>query len=206
MTANPLRARRATLDDLDALKSLWASMRLPVDEMEKRLTEFQVAEDVRGHFAGAIGLQIVRQHALLHSEEYPNFADADEARALFWERIQTLAATHGVFRVWTQEQSPFWTRLGFFPAGADLLSRLPPEWSRREGQWFSLQLKNEEVINAALENQFAGFLAEERKQTEHVLEKTQTLKTVITVLGFAIGIICIGLAIYLLARHPLLAR
>lgn len=205
MNANPLRARRATVDDLDALKSLWASMRLPVEEMEKRLTEFQVAETLDGRFAGALGLQIVRQHALLHSEDYPNFADADAARELFWERIQKLAATHGVFRVWTQERSPFWGHLGFFPASADLLTRLPPEWSQHERQWFTLELKNEEVINAALKNQFAGFLESEKKQTEQVVDRSQTLKTIITVVGFGIFFLCLIVAGWLLLRqssHP----
>ena len=184
------------MDDLDALKSLWASMRLPVDEMEKRLTEFQVAETVDGQFAGALGLQIIRQHALLHREDYPNFADADAARELFWERIQKLSASHGVFRVWTQDRSPFWTHLGFLPANAEILARLPPEWSQLEGHWFTLQLKNEDAINDALANQFAGFSENEKKQSAHVMEQSQTLKTVITVVGFAIGIICIGIAFY----------
>ena len=83
-------------------------MRLPPDELEKRLTEFQVVETADGKLLGAIGIQIVRQHALLHSEGYSDFALADAARQLFWERVQTLASNHGVFRIWTQESSPFW--------------------------------------------------------------------------------------------------
>ena len=35
------------------------------------------------------------------------------------------------------------------------------------------------------------------------MEQSQTLKTVITVVGFAIGIICIGIAFYLLTMHPI---
>jgi hypothetical protein len=37
-----LRVRRATTDDRKSLKALWQSMLLPADELEKRLTEFQV--------------------------------------------------------------------------------------------------------------------------------------------------------------------
>ncbi len=43
----------------------------------------------------------------------------------------------------------------------------------------------------------------EKKQTAHVLEKARTLKTIITVVGFTIGILCIGIAIYLfIHRNP----
>ncbi len=114
-TMPQLHIRRATVDDLPALKSLWLAAHLPADELESRLTEFQVVE-TGGVFAGALGVQILRQHARLHSEDYADFSVADAARELFWERIQNLAANHGVFRVWTQETSPFWTHWGFQPA------------------------------------------------------------------------------------------
>src|SRR5208283_6075814 len=47
------------------------------DELEKRLTEFQVIVTADGQIAGAIGIQIIRQHALLHSEGYTDFSVAD---------------------------------------------------------------------------------------------------------------------------------
>ena len=122
MSPQTLRIRRATVDDRAALKIIWASMRLPADELEKRLTEFQVVENAEGGVVGALGIQILRQHALLHNESYSDFAVADAARELFWERIQKLAANHGVFRVWTQERSPFWKSFGFQPPAAEVLA------------------------------------------------------------------------------------
>ncbi len=113
MTPLSLRIRRATVDDRAILRSLWESMRLPADELERRLTEFQVVENSDAEIVGAIGIQFSKQHALLHSEGYSDFGVADTARQLFWERIQTLAANLGVFRVWTQERSPFWKSYGF---------------------------------------------------------------------------------------------
>lgn len=204
MSPQILRIRRATVDDRVALKAIWASMRLPSEELEKRLTEFQVVENPENEIVGALGFQILRQHALLHNESYSDFVVADAARELFWERLQKLAANHGVFRVWTQERSPFWKNYGFQPPTAEILNRLPPEWENEFiGGWLTLELKNEAVINAALEKHFAGFMAEEKKETERLSEKARTFKTVITVLGFAIGIICIALAIYLfIHRNP----
>ena len=204
MSSQTLRIRRATVDDRAPLKMLWASMRLSPDELEKRLTEFQVVENSAGEVVGAIGIQFSGHHALLHNEGYSDFGVADAARHLFWDRIQTLAANHGVFRIWTQERSPFWKSYGFQPPSAEVLGRLPAGWKNEfEGGWLTLQLKNEEVITAAFEKQFAGFMAEEKKSIERVSEKVQTFRTVVTILGFAIGIICLGIAAYLfIHRNP----
>jgi hypothetical protein len=203
MTPQTLRIRRATLDDRDALNTIWTAMRLPADDLEKRLTEFQVAENLEGEVVGAIGIQLSKQCALLHSEGYSDFSIADTARPLFWERIKTLAANHGVFRIWTQERSPFWKSFGFQPPTAEILARrLPDEWKNEPaGGWLTLQLKNEEVINAALEKEFAQFMAAEKRDTDRVAEQARTIKTILTVIGFAIGILCFGVAAYLLIQR-----
>ena len=200
-----LLTRRATVDDLPALKSLWRAANLPADELESRLTEFQVVE-AGGTFAGAVGVQIVRQHTRLHSEDYADFAVADAARELFWERIQTLAANHGVFRVWTQETSPFWTRWGFQPASAEILERLPDEWKMIEGKWLTLELKNEDAIQAALKNRFPDFMAAEKEHTAAVEKKAGQIRAFFTVLFFAVAAVCFAIVIYLLLHHPLTTR
>lgn len=200
-----LHIRRATLDDLPMLRSLWINAGFAADELENRLTEFQVVES-NGVFAGALGVQLVRQHLRIHSEDYVDFSIADAARALFWKRIQNLAANHGVFRVWTQESSPFWTHWGFQPANADLLHRLPPEWQTSEGRWLTVELKNEDAINEAMKTRFAGFMDGEKTQTAQIAAHARRIRAFFTVIFFAIGIICIALAIYLLRHHPLTAQ
>ena len=179
-------------------------MRFPADELEKRLTEFQVVETTDGQIVGAIGLQITGHHALLHSEGYTDFSVADAARELFWERIQTIAAHHGVFRLWTQENSPFWARWGFQPANAETLARLPEEWKRSEEKWLSIQLKDEEAI-AALDKELAQFRELEKKRTAETLDQARTMTKTITVILFILGIILIGAAIFLfMRRNPFL--
>ena len=175
-------------------------MRLPADELEKRLTEFQVIETADGQIIGAIGVQIIRQHALLHSEGYTDFSVADAARELFWERIQTITAHHGVFRLWTQENSPFWVRWGFQPANAETLARMPGEWKRSEEKWLTIQLKDEEAI-AALDKELAQFRESEKKRTEETLDQARTMTTTITIIAFVVGIVLIGVAFYLFIRR-----
>jgi N-acetylglutamate synthase-like GNAT family acetyltransferase/nitrate reductase NapE component len=189
MIPGPLQVRRATLDDLPALKALWVAAQWPVAELENRVTEFLVVE-ASGQFAGAVAVQIVRQHARLHSEDYADFSVADAARELFWERIQKLASHLGVFRVWTQETSPFWTHWGFQPATAETLARLPEEWKGLAGRWLTLELKNEEAINAALETRFAGFMDAEKQQTTRVAKQARTLRLIVSIILFAVAAIC----------------
>lgn len=202
MNASQLRVRRATVDDLETLKAIWRSMRLPADELEARLTEFQAVES-GGQVVGALGFQIAGQHALLHSEGYSDFSFADAARELFLKRIESLAANHGVFRIWTQEHCPFWTHAGFLPAGAETLARLPEAWKSGGAEWLTLELKNEEAVATALGNKFAGFMDTEKQQTARVHEQARTLRTIIIVAGFGIGIIGIVIAVVLfLHRNP----
>jgi N-acetylglutamate synthase-like GNAT family acetyltransferase len=203
MSPPNLRVRRATTDDFQNLRSLWKSMRLPSDGLEKRLTEFQVIEADDGQIVGAIGVQIIGQHALLHSEGYTDFSVADAARELFWERIQTITAHHGVFRLWTQENSPFWVRWGFQPATIEQLERLPTEWKPSEGKWLTLQLKNEEAI-AALDKELEAFRESEKKRTEETLDQARTMTTTITIIAFVVGIVLIGVAFYLFLRRGFL--
>jgi len=161
-----------------------------------------VIETADRQIVGAIGVQIVRQHALLHSESYTDFSAADAARELFWERIQTIAAHHGVFRLWTQENSPFWVRWGFQPAAAGQLERLPAEWKSSGEKWLTIQLKNEEAT-AALDKQLEAFRESEKKRTAETLDQARAMTTTITVIAFVVGIILIGVAIFLFMRRGL---
>jgi N-acetylglutamate synthase-like GNAT family acetyltransferase len=198
----PLRIRRATTDDLPQLKSLWASMHLREEDLEKRLTEFQIVEDADALFLGAIGLQVSGTHALLHNEGFTDSSAGDSARKLFRERILVLTANHGVFRLWTQERSPVWKDFGFRPPDAETFARLPAEWENEfEGAWLTLQLKDEAAIAAALGTGLADLKDAGKRETARVIEQAQTMRTMVTTIGFLIGFLAFGFAIYLLIHR-----
>jgi len=201
MTAEDCGVRRATVDDLAVLKALWNSMRLPADELEKRLTEFQVVESADGRLVGSIGVQIVRPHARLHSEAYPDFAVADDARTLLLKRIQSLASNHGVFRLWTQETAPFWTRYGFQAASPDTLKKLPEVWAGLGSAWLTLQLKDEAAI-VSLEKELAMFMEAEKATTARALARARTIKRFATLIAIVLAIFVLGTALYLARRNP----
>ena len=177
-------------------------MHLREDELQNRLTEFQVVVDADDTFLGAIGFQVSGTQGLLHSEGFTDFSVADNARNLFWERIRILSANHTVFRLWTQERSQFWKNFGFSPPDAETLARLPAEWRNEfDGAWLAFQLKDEKAIVTALATEFAGFMDTEKKQTARVMEQAQTMKTIITVIGFIIAILSFGFAAWLLIHR-----
>ncbi|HKI70617.1 MAG TPA: hypothetical protein VKA67_13600, partial [Verrucomicrobiae bacterium] len=193
------RIRRATLEDLSALKALWGAMRLPVSELglEKRLTEFQVAEGPDGKIVGAIGVQILKAQAQLHSEAFADFSQADELRQLFWERIQPLASNHGVLRLWTREKVPFWTRMGFQAASAQVLEKLPETWDRSLRDWLTLQLKDEDAI-ASLEKEITMLMRTEKQKTAKLLERAKLIKNFWLVIAFILAFLVLGMGLVML--------
>jgi N-acetylglutamate synthase-like GNAT family acetyltransferase len=199
MTAATLRVRRATVDDLDRLRSLWTSMHLPVAELEPRLTEFQLVENERGEMLGGIGFQISTGHGCLHSEGFSDFSLADTGRELLWNRIQTLCSNHGILRLWTREKTPFWARLGFKTAGEEDLKRLPADWGTENASWLTLQLKNEDVLNA-LEKELTMFMSAQKQQSTRITQQARTLKTLATILAVILAMIVFGVAIILLVK------
>jgi len=80
MNSTSYRVRRATLDDLPQLTALWESMRLSTEELGRRVTEFQVAENDEFALVGAVGLQIASEAREIHSEAFTDFALSDQLR------------------------------------------------------------------------------------------------------------------------------
>lgn len=200
MIPGTLRVRRATLDDLPALRPLWESMRFDVAEMERRLTDYQVAVDDTGTVVGGLGFQISLRHAWIQGEAFPDFGLADRIRPLFWERIQSLALNHGIARLWTREDAPFWKQNGFQPASEETRKRLPAEFGNASEFWLSLALKDEDSI-AALEKELALFMQAERQRTQRALSPVRRLNTIATVIAVLVGLAVMGASIYLLMRY-----
>lgn len=201
MSPSDHRVRRATVEDLPALRVLWESMRLPTADLEKRLTEFQVVQSSNGRVVGALGIQIHRQHAWLHSEAYVDFALADEARPQILARIQALASNHGVFRLWTLEKSPFWSRHGFKGAAPEDLKKLPGPWAHSGAEWLTLQLKDEEAI-VSLEKELSVFMEAEKQRTLRTFEHVRMLKKVSTLLALIAALFVLAATIYILHKNP----
>lgn len=200
MSSRKFQARRATVDDLPRLKQLWALMRLPEAELERQLTDFQVATDETGIIVGCTAFQMNQRHARIHSEAFEDFGLADFARPALWSRIQTLANNHGLVRIWTQETSPFWSRNGFQTAPPEVLEKLPPGWDRASAGWLTLKLKDEEAMTS-IDKEFALFVESERQQRDQLLGQTKIVKTLIVGTILLVALLLIAATVWLLLKQ-----
>lgn len=198
MSSLKFQIRRATVDDLPRLKELWTTMLIPAADLERQLTDFQVAVDDSGHVIGGLAFQMSHRQACIHSEVFEDFSLAEYARPALLARIQTLAANHGLVRLWTREQSPFWSRNGFQPATEEALEKMPSTWDRFIGAWLTLKLKDDDVI-ASLDKEFALFVETEKQQREQLLTQAKVVKTVILtiVILIAFGILAAAVWVYI---------
>ena len=179
MTEPEFHTRRATLDDLPALRPLWEADRLDAAVLEKRLTEFQVVCDAEGLLLGAIGLQLSKPQGLLHSEVFADFALADTLRPVLWERVKAVSRNHSLARMWTRESLLFWRGQGFDPPDEEQLARFPAAFGAADaGPLFTLKLRDDPFAEMTPEQEEMLLKKPLREDTERMLRQARTLKLV----------------------------
>jgi hypothetical protein len=205
MSSANLLVRRAVIDDLPSLIPLWRGMNFSPEDLEKRLTDFQVAVDGQARVLGAVAFEVAGNQGRIHHEAFGDFSRADEARQLFWDKILMLAQNLGAYRVWTQEDAPFWKQSGLQPATREVLQKIPAKWSA-QGQWFTLQLKEEAAIKVLSgEGEFEAILRRDRAASlEAIQRRTRTIKTVATVIALLLACFVGALIVYAFKRDPTL--
>jgi N-acetylglutamate synthase-like GNAT family acetyltransferase len=168
------QARRATLEDLPALRSLWHQARLPEDELEKRFTEFQVVPGPDGTILGAVGMQMLKQNGYIHSETFAEPNLATQLRPLLWQRMLTVAKNTGLLRLWTLPTAHFYREQGFTDVDAALKAKVPEEFGNPGADWISLKLKDDAVISA--EREFEIFAMAQREESERMMSQAKSLR------------------------------
>jgi len=202
VSSSPYRVRRATLDDIRQLTALWQSMQFPTDDLAKRVTEFQVVEGAGGEVLGAVGLQIAERQGLVHSEAFSDFALAEHLRPLLWDRLHAVATNHGLLRVWTREQAPFWSHCGLLKADAEALQKLPAVWRGPSSTWLTLKLRDDVETVMSLDKEFALFMQSEKQRTERVFQHARRFKIIVTLICFALLIAVAIWAVRMFMRNP----
>jgi len=164
--------------------------------LDQRLTEFQVATDGQGNLLGAVALEIAGSQGRIHHEAFDDFGLAERLRPLFWDKIRMLAQNSGVFRLWTQENAPFWKQTGLQPADRAALQKLPAKWTNAQGDWLTLQLKDEAAIKAlSVDQEFAAMMQAEREQ---IAVRAQMFKKVGMAVAILFALVVTVMLIYLL--------
>ncbi len=192
MNASAFSARRATVDDLEGLRVLWRAENLPELDLEKRITEFQIALDAENKVVGAIGLRVAGTQGSLHSETFSDFGLTDTLRPLLWDRVQSVARNRGLTRLWTLEKTQFWRGAGFDVVDDDARKKFPEAFGAADAEWFTLKLKEDMLANLTPEQELALFRASAKESTDKMLEQARVLKWI----AIVIGTIFFGLVAY----------
>jgi len=181
MNSPGYQARRAVLEDLPALRQLWTVEQLPALDLEKRFTEFQVAEGPDGQIVAALALQVQGTHGKVHSESFIDFGLTDTLRPLLWERVLSVARNRGLARLWTLESTLFWRGEGFQPPAPDLVTKVPANFGDPGAEWITLKLKDELLSSLTPEQEFALFKESVQQDTEKMMQQARMMKWVATV-------------------------
>ena len=107
MTEQTFYFRRATLEDIDILRGLWQTALFPVQELEKRLTDFQIVEEMDGRLLGALGICVQGDEALVHHEAFTHPETEAAIREKLWNRLKVLFENQSAHRIWTCEKAEF---------------------------------------------------------------------------------------------------
>ncbi|MCX6891752.1 MAG: hypothetical protein NTX51_09545 [Verrucomicrobia bacterium] len=206
MIASNYRVRRATLDDIGPLTALWKSMNFPVEELARRVTEFQVAESADGQLLGAAALQIADRQGLIHSEAFGDFALAEHLRPLLWDRLLAVATNHGLHRVWTREAAPFWGRCGLHQPDAAAVEKLPAAWRSHSAGWLTLKLREDVEAVLVADKEFALFMQSEKQRTNRAFQQARIIKNIATLIAVVVFILVLAGAFWMIMKNPNLLR
>jgi N-acetylglutamate synthase-like GNAT family acetyltransferase len=196
-----MHARRATIEDLPQLTPLWVLERLPVDDLERRFTEFQVVVDGDSQVLGTVGLQISANHGLLHGEAIAKPELADQVRELLWNRIQMVARNHSLDRIWSHMNTPFWRKTGFRAATEDELEAMPESLGEKRNM-FLLPLREGEGSAEAIEKQFAMLRALHEEESQQLQRRVSAVKKLALVLTVVVAFLVIAFAVVALKYGP----
>jgi N-acetylglutamate synthase-like GNAT family acetyltransferase len=181
-----ITARRANVECLPALREFWASCGAPVELLEKRLTEFQIA-DADGVLLATAALHVSGKHGRIHSEY--SVAGGEAAASLLRDRIKNLANNLALLRLWVASGDAGWRGAGFRPANEGELESLPKEFTGEASSWDTLKLRDEK--NAAGVDEFVILRQQMQAESERLLARARVVKVVAYLFAFVVGLLVV---------------
>ena len=176
--------RRATINDLGALRTIWSEERFSVGDLEARFTEFQVVETSDGQILGALALQIHGNQGHVHSEAIAKPEHTDALRAILWERLKKVAINHGLVRVWAAAAHSHWEESEFRAPTETEQGKRPEQFQPLPGGWLVLQLKEESAQAISLEQELAIFREAQKAESEAFHQQAQKMRLIATLVAF----------------------
>jgi len=191
-----LESRRATIEDLGELESLWVEAGLPALELGKFLTEFHVVTDPEGHILHAIGLLVEGDQALLHSEALSASGlltvDPDACRAALWKRLRILSRNQGISRIWTREDAEYWRISGYQSVPESQFPQEVPSFVQREEGWWSYQSPDPIQSDLQVKREMALWQTQREQEKQNFQQRVKAFRAV--ALGLIVVLIVLSVA------------
>jgi hypothetical protein len=89
-----------------------------------------------------------------------------------------LARNHGLSRVWTQLNAPFWQTGDFHDASEEEMALLPSQFVGQQTSWMTVMLREESASLATVEKELAMFREMERANTEKIFKQAKVFKSI----------------------------
>lgn len=204
--ATHFQTRRATVDDLPQLISLWQLEQLPADVLEKRFTEFQVVSDDTGQVLAAIGIQISGAHGLLHSESIAKPELGDKLRELLWNRLQVMIHNHALEKLWTENNVPFWRDTGFEIASPEQIAAMPAAFKNEDSRGWRVKTLRAADASAAIERELAQLKTIQQEESARMASRVQWVKRFAFSLSIVVLLLVVAWAIVMLKYGPQLRK
>lgn len=199
---NPFRARRANVEDLPALQALWQHADLPWDQLDRFVTEFLVVPGTTdGTLLAAIGLQIDGQEALMHSEALLPQEDPESLRQALWQRLQIVARNHGVTRIWTLEDDPFWQGV-FSRADLSAVQQLKAAFADPGASWWTFQLVDPAKAQRLIDERIAVWEAARQSDKTELAATIQKFQKFAYVVFGLVLVMMVVMVLYVVVRRP----
>jgi len=177
-------------------------MDFPAEDLNKRITEFQVAEGAEGKLLGCLGIQMSEKQGRIHGEAFTDFGLSEQLRPMLWDRVHSVAVNHGLLRLWTQEKAPFWNHCGLLQADAEALTKLPAIWRTLPPPWLTLKLKDDLDTVLSVDQEFSMFMAAEKERTQRTFQHARILKLVATLIALALLVFIMAGAFFVIKKNP----
>lgn len=201
------QTRRATLEDLPSLVALWEVNQLSASELERHLTEFQLAFRSDGVLVAGIGFRALHTQGLLHSEAAYSPRHIDEARPALWERIKNLARNQGMARVWFRgSPAEYWRGVGFREARDDELDRLPPGFGAGRDTWWVYAFWDEAQVQRQLAERIESFHETEQANNERFRRQALVFKWIAGLIAFGFLVGAVILLVRIVSHYARLRR
>jgi hypothetical protein len=203
MSVGNIQVRRATVDDLPKVHRFFEAQKLPAATLEKRLTDFQAAFNEQEEVVAVAGLHLEKQQGRIHTIQTIAGEKEAELQKILWDRIQSVARNHGLYRLWMEP--PLWPGQSLPAATVKELERLPPTFGDKNKPWHVLQLKEELEQALSLDREFELFTLSQKEDAEKVMRQAKALKTLAYVIA-ALFVAVAGFLIFEAFRRQAFSR